>query len=64
MDSDMVTRLLSVSYINAHMLVDTGYAFSYLLVDLARNKNKEVGYLRGSIMMSVSLEDLLLPGHQ
>ena len=44
-DLGMVTSLLSVNYNDAYILVDTGYTFSYLLVDFARTMNKEVSYL-------------------
>ena len=54
-DPGIVIGVLFISYIDAYILIDTGSTYSYISVDFAQNMIKEVGYLEGSIMMSVSL---------
>ena len=48
----MVTGLLSINYIDAYILIDTGFTYSYISIDLVQNMNKEVGYLDSSIMVA------------
>ena len=51
----MITGLLSISYINAYILIDMGSTYSYISVDFVQNMNKEVDYLKGSIMVAAPL---------
>ena len=49
----MVTCLLSISYIDAYIIMDTGFTYSYISVDFVQSMNKKVGYLDSSIMVAV-----------
>ena len=53
LDPSMVTGLLSINYSDAYILIDTGFTYSYILVDFAQSMNKEVGYLDSSIMVAM-----------
>ena len=54
-DPGVVTGLLSIAYIDAYILIDTGSTYSYISVDFAQIMNKEADYLEGPIMVAAPL---------
>ena len=59
-DPGVVTGLLSITYLDAYILIDTGSTYSYILVDFAQFMNKEVDYLKGPIMVAAPLGGSLI----